>query len=146
MPEFEEVKSGCSACEEKSSFYNEDGQLVTEKSSEIFLDTTKEDLLKLDHKLVVDALLDSREVFNQQMKMHYVNNMLLASAMRAINGDKNFIELFKKLTNDGTRNMTSGEWEDMVIGFTFERSEVIEIIMMLDKMAMELFDEEEEGD
>lgn len=128
---FKEVKQ---TTIDTKAFYDEDGDLLPHVATEFFCDAGKEKLLALPSEVLVDVILDSREVFTKATEIEYVAENLLGACMKAlIHGDETLTRLFKNLTNNGQKNMDTEELQDLINGFVFTRSEELNALTMLDR-------------
>lgn len=136
---FEEVKnqSGiCAAIEEPSmEIYDEDGDLNPNFSAKVFCEMGREEILEIDPGILADVILDSRRVLTKASEVEYVTTSLLAACLAGLlHGEQTYIELFKRLTDNGTRNMSSEELSELLHGFVFAKSDELNVLMALGKM------------
>lgn len=132
--EVNQVKMDTSAVDTKT-FYDEDGDLLPHVATEFFCAAGKEELLALPSEVLVDVILDSREVFTKATEIEYVAENLLGACMTAlIQGDEILTRLFKNLTNNGKKNMSTEELQELLHGFVFAKSEELNALMMRDRM------------
>lgn len=135
---FEEVKNVNNACAEEHAntvYYDEDGDLLVDVASEIFCSMDKDQLLAVDHSVLADVIIDSREVLTKATEVEYVAVNLLAACLTAlVNKEPNLTKLFTSLTSNGTRNMTTEELTELMHGFTFAKNKELNTLMALDKM------------
>lgn len=137
---FEEVKNqpGNCAVEEPTApvmeIYDEDGDLKPTFATEAFCEMKRDELLKLDPAVLVDVILDSREVFTKATEVEYVAITLLAACMEGLlRGEPNYTKLFQHLTKNGTRNMYPEELTELLHGFVFAKSKELNALMALSR-------------
>ena len=135
---FEEVKNqpGNCAVEEPTApvmeIYDEDGDLEPTFATKAFCEMKRDELLKLDSAVLADVILDSREVFTKATEIEYVAITLLAACMEGLLHDEpNYTKMFQHLTDNGTRNMSTGELTELLHGFVFAKSKELNILMAL---------------
>jgi hypothetical protein len=136
---FEEVKKMFSTTSTTSTtsmkVYDEDGNLNPQFATLAFCQMKRESLLELPSGVLADVILDSREVFNKASEIEYVAVNLLAACLTALTlNEPNLTRMFKKLTHEGTRNITPDELSELLHGFVFSKSSELHELLALDKM------------
>ena len=138
---FEEVKNqpGNCAIEEPTApameIYDEDGDLKPDFAAKVFCDMGREELLEIDPGILADVILDSRRVLTKATEVEYVITTLLAACMEGLlHGNQTYIELFKRLTENGTCNMEPKELTELLHGFVFAKNDEINGLMALGRL------------
>lgn len=133
---FEEVKKMASTTSTTSmKVYDEDGDLNPQFATLAFCQMKRESLLELPSGVLADVILDSREVLTKASEIEYVAMNLLAACLAAlIFNEPKFTRLFKNLTYEGTRNMTTEELTELLHGFVFSKSSEFHELMAIDNM------------
>lgn len=118
---------------ELNNFYDEKGHLKEDAASFLFISCGKEELLTIDKKVLVDVILESREVFAKSADTNYAATTMLAACMSAlIYENKSLTEMFMRLTDGGTRNMTQEELLPLLQGFAIAEGDTINALRAVD--------------
>ena len=138
---FEEVKNqpGNCAIEESTTpvmeIYDADGDLNPDFAAKVFCGMGRDELLEIDPGILADVILDSRSVLTKASEVEYVTTTLISACLAALlHGEQAYIELFKRLTDNGTRNMSSEELTELLHGFVFAKSDELNVLMALGRM------------
>ena len=124
---FEECKA--------NDFYNEKGQLDIDSASYLFVSSEKEELLSLDKTVLADVIIESREVFSKAVDAGYAASTLLAACMSALlHENKTLHEMFLRLTDNGTRNMTQKELFSLIQGFVIAEGDTLNTLRTVEAM------------
>ena len=139
---FEEVKNMNNARAEEHinpemEIYDEDGDLNPDFAAKVFCEMGREELLEIDPGILADVILDSRRVLTKATEVEYVTTTLLSACLTGfLHGELTYIEMFKRLTENGTCNMTPEELTELLHGFVFAKSDEINVLMSLGKMML----------
>lgn len=140
---FEEVKNqpGNCAIEEPSTpvmeIYDEDGDLNPDFAAKVFCEMGREELLEIDPGILADVILDSRRVLTKATEVEYVTTTLLSACLAGLlHGEQEYIELFKRLTENGTCNMRPDDLTELLHGFVVAKNDEINVLMALGKLML----------
>ena len=140
---FEEVKNMNNVHTEEHTapdmeIYDEDGDLIPDFAAKVFCEMGREELLEIDPGILADVILDSRRVLTKATEVEYVTTTLLSACLEALlHGEPTYIELFKRLTENGTCNMHPKELTELLHGFVVAKNDEINVLMSLGKMMLE---------